>query len=82
MSIVVVPRFLGPILGPALGGVLVSGASWRWIFFVNLPVGLIALLLSWWVLDRDVPRPSERLDALGLALLSPGLALATEPDEG
>jgi EmrB/QacA subfamily drug resistance transporter len=75
MSIVGVPMLLGPILGPILGGWLVDNASWHWIFLVNVPIGAIALPLAWRILDRDVPRPSERLDLLGFLLLSPGLAL-------
>jgi EmrB/QacA subfamily drug resistance transporter len=75
MSIVGVPMLLGPVLGPILGGWLVDDISWRWIFYVNLPIGVVALLLALRILPRDVPEPSQRLDALGLALLSPGLAL-------
>jgi EmrB/QacA subfamily drug resistance transporter len=74
MSIIGVPMLLGPILGPILGGYLVDSVSWRWIFFINLPIGIAALTLSLRVLPRDVPRPSESLDALGFVLLSPGLA--------
>jgi EmrB/QacA subfamily drug resistance transporter len=66
---------LGPILGPILGGWLVDDVSWRWIFFINLPIGVIALFLATRVLPKDRPQPSERLDGLGLVLLSPGLAL-------
>jgi EmrB/QacA subfamily drug resistance transporter len=75
MSIVGVPMLLGPVLGPVLGGLLIDDVGWRWIFFVNLPVGLVALLLAWRVL-RDV-RADEpgRLDLTGLAILSPGLAV-------
>ncbi|HEY4279811.1 MAG TPA: DHA2 family efflux MFS transporter permease subunit [Conexibacter sp.] len=75
MSIVGVPMLLGPILGPVIGGWLVDDASWRWIFYVNVPIGLIALPMAWRILERDVPRPHIRLDALGVLLLSPGLAL-------
>src|SRR5689334_3836230 len=74
MAIIGVPMMLGPILGPILGGWLVDSASWRWIFFINVPIGAAALLMSFRVLPRDVPEPSQRLDWLGLALLSPGLA--------
>jgi EmrB/QacA subfamily drug resistance transporter len=48
--------------------------SWRLIFFINVPIGAVALLLSTRILPRDVPEPQHRLDWLGLALLSPGLA--------
>lgn len=74
MSIVGVPMLLGPILGPILGGYLVDDVSWRWIFFINLPIGIVALLLTARILKRDEPKPAERLDFIGLILLSPGLA--------
>ncbi|HWD65989.1 MAG TPA: DHA2 family efflux MFS transporter permease subunit [Solirubrobacteraceae bacterium] len=75
MSIMGVPMLLGPILGPILGGWLVDSVSWRWIFFINVPVGLLALILSLRVLPRDVPVKGTRLDFVDLLLLSPGLAL-------
>src|SRR5215203_5992101 len=75
MAIIGVPMLLGPILGPILGGWLVDAASWRWIFFINLPIGIAALIASQRILARDVPQPGHRLDWLGLGLLSPGLAL-------
>jgi EmrB/QacA subfamily drug resistance transporter len=75
MAIMGVPMLLGPILGPILGGWLVADVSWRWIFFINLPIGICALLLSLRVLPRDVAGHQQRLDILGLLLVSPGLAL-------
>ena len=75
MSIVGVPMLLGPILGPILGGFFVDQVSWRWIFFINVPIGVVALAMAARILPRDEPRPTERFDALGLLLLSPGLAL-------
>ena len=72
MSVVGVPMLLGPILGPVLGGWLVDDVSWRWIFYVNLPIGAVALLLAFRILPRDRPEPKERLDWRGLVLLSPG----------
>ncbi len=75
MSIIGVPMLLGPILGPILGGWLVADVSWRWIFFINLPIGLIALLLSQRILPRDIGSRGEPFDTLGLLLLSPSLAL-------
>src|ERR671933_2799703 len=75
MAVIGVPTLLGPILGPVIGGLIVDNVSWRWIFFVNLPVGAVALALAWRILPaRDVRGPRPVLDALGLALLSPGLA--------
>ncbi|MGH2908460.1 MAG: DHA2 family efflux MFS transporter permease subunit, partial [Solirubrobacteraceae bacterium] len=75
MAILGVPMMIAPILGPVLGGWLVTDVSWRWIFFINAPVGAIALIASYMVLDRDVGTPGERLDFVDLLLASPGLAL-------
>jgi EmrB/QacA subfamily drug resistance transporter len=75
MSIMGVPMLLGPILGPILGGWLVADVSWRWIFFINVPIGIVALISSFRVLPRDVAAHEQRLDFVDLLLLSPGLAL-------
>ncbi len=75
MGIVGVPMLLAPILGPILGGWLVDDISWRWIFFVNVPVGLVALLLAYRIFDRDETKPNHRLDWKSVLLLPPGLAL-------
>ncbi|GLW66186.1 multidrug resistance protein B [Actinomadura rubrobrunea] len=74
MSIVGIPMLLGPITGPILGGWLVDDVSWRWIFYINVPIGVVSLVLAARILKRDEPQPAERLDFLGLLLLSPGLA--------
>jgi EmrB/QacA subfamily drug resistance transporter len=74
MAIIGVPMMLGPICGPILGGWLVDSFSWRWIFYINLPIAVAALVMSQRVLPRDVPQPQHRLDWQGLLLLSPGLA--------
>src|SRR3954465_9229068 len=75
MAIIGVPMLLGPILGPILGGWLVDAVSWRWIFFINLPIGIVAFFAALRILPRDEPQPGERFDTVGLFLLSPGLAL-------
>ena len=75
MAIMGVPMLLGPILGPILGGWLVADVSWRWIFFINLPMGIAALILALRILPRDVAEQSQRLDIVDLLLVSPGLAL-------
>ncbi|WAL65769.1 DHA2 family efflux MFS transporter permease subunit [Amycolatopsis cynarae] len=75
MAVLGVPMLLGPIGGPILGGYLVDAVSWRWIFYINVPLGLVALLTAWRVLPKDEPRPTERLDLPGMLMLSPGLAL-------
>ena len=75
MSVVGVPMLLGPILGPVIGGLIVDNTSWRWIFYVNLPVAVVALVLAAYLLPRDAGRANPgRLDWVGASLLSPGLA--------
>jgi EmrB/QacA subfamily drug resistance transporter len=75
MGIMGVPMLLAPIIGPILGGWLVTDVSWRWIFFINLPVGIVALISAMRVLPRDVAAHEQKLDIVDLLLLSPGLAL-------
>lgn len=67
---------LGPALGPALGGYLIELASWRWLFWINLPVGLFALFSARGLIAGGTRAASERLDVKGLALVSSGLPLA------
>jgi EmrB/QacA subfamily drug resistance transporter len=75
MSIIGVPLLLAPIVGPVIGGALVDAASWRWIFFVNLPVSACAFLLAVKLLPRAPRRGEQRLDVLGSVLLPGGIAL-------
>lgn len=63
----------GPIMGPVLGGWLTDNYNWRWIFFINLPIGIIASVAIFLLLDKkSIPR--QRFDLLGFALLGLGLA--------
>ena len=67
--------FLGPALGPTIGGLLIGAGGWRWIFLVNVPVGLIGLLLVS-RMPRGLgvqPDPRQRFDPLGFVLLAAGL---------
>ena len=73
MGVLGVPMLVAPILGPILGGWLVDDVSWRWIFFINIPIGIVAVILALKVLDRDESQAGHKLDWLGMALLSPGL---------
>jgi EmrB/QacA subfamily drug resistance transporter len=75
MSIIGVPMLLGPIGGPILGGWLVDDLSWRWIFFINLPIGIAGLVAALRILPADGAAIRRRLDRVGVGLLSPGLAL-------
>jgi EmrB/QacA subfamily drug resistance transporter len=75
MAILGVPMLLGPIGGPILGGWLIDAASWHWIFLINVPIGVIALIYSYFALPKDSPHPSESFDFVGMLMMSPGLAL-------
>jgi EmrB/QacA subfamily drug resistance transporter len=75
MGILGLPMLVAPVLGPILGGWLVDDVSWRWIFLINIPIGLLAIAIAQIVLERDRPQPGHKLDWLGMGLLSPGLTL-------
>jgi EmrB/QacA subfamily drug resistance transporter len=76
MSYVSVPAVLGPILGPVLGGMIVNSLGWRWIFYVNIPVSLIGVLLAWKGLPADQRSEQKAsLDWIGLFMLSPALSI-------
>lgn len=77
MSIIVVPAMLAPILGPTLGGVLIQGLSWRWIFYVNVPVGVAAVAAGIRILPRTRVSEPRTLDVRGLLLMVTGLPLLT-----
>jgi DHA2 family multidrug resistance protein len=70
-----IPMLLAPVCGPILGGWLIDSYGWRSIFFINLPLGALAVVLAALVFGRDRPAPSEAFDFLGALLLSPGLAI-------
>ncbi len=74
MSILGVPMLLAPILGPVIGGLIVTSVSWRWIFYVNVPIGIVAIVVAVRMLPTAKIELKPRLDFLGLLLLSPGLA--------
>ncbi|MFJ5927738.1 DHA2 family efflux MFS transporter permease subunit [Kitasatospora sp. NPDC092948] len=79
MGLMGVVLSLGPVLGPIAGGAVLQSLSWRWMFLLGLPIGLIALLLAVKVVPTDQPagpeQPRVRLDVIGLALLGPGFAV-------
>jgi EmrB/QacA subfamily drug resistance transporter len=73
-ALVGAPLLIGPVLGPMIGGLIVDSASWRWMFTVNVPMTVLALGLALRLPEGGPRSDPGRLDWLGAALLSPGLA--------
>jgi len=74
LSVVTMPALLGPVVGPVIGGAIVTFADWRWIFFMNLPIAIVGLILVY----RHVPEVREQdpppVDIAGIVLTGLGLA--------
>src|SRR6202451_4463372 len=75
MSFVAIPGLIGPMLGPIAGGLIVGYFHWRVIFFVNLPIGLIGLILVYLHLPDYREKHTHPLDVIGLILFGSGVAL-------
>ncbi len=75
MSMVVMVAALGMMLGPVLGGLITDHFSWRWIFWVNAPIGFITFLLASKILPDMPPRIIHPLDKVGFVLFGSGLSL-------
>jgi EmrB/QacA subfamily drug resistance transporter len=75
MNFVIVPALIGPLLGPTVGGLIVHWFSWREIFFVNVPVGLVALTLIYRHMPNYQSTEPRPLDVIGLVLFGTGTAL-------
>jgi len=87
IGLIVWPGLIAPVIGPALGGLITTYSSWRWIFLVNIPVGILGVLLVLRFVPadtREAPIPLDKvgfvLNATALAMLIHGLALAGNPD--
>ena len=76
MSYVSVPALIGPIMGPPLGGFIVTYASWRWIFFINIPIGVLGVLLVNLFIDNLRETTVRPFDLRGFVLTGVGLASA------
>ncbi|MDA3627842.1 MDR family MFS transporter [Saccharopolyspora sp. WRP15-2] len=73
--VLLLPTAVAPALGPVLGGFFVENLTWRWGFYVNVPVGALALLFGALRLVEHVEAREKRFDVLGFALAAPGLGL-------
>jgi DHA2 family multidrug resistance protein len=73
MSIWGMGIMVGPIMGPVLGGWLTDNFDWRWVFYVNLPLGVLCIAILWWLLPSR-PIRKRPFDLFGFALLSLGIS--------
>lgn len=74
MALLSLPALMGPVIGPPVGGFLVTYATWHWIFLINVPVGALGIALVLRFIPRDVPDIRPRLDWLGFILSAVSLA--------
>jgi EmrB/QacA subfamily drug resistance transporter len=74
-TILIIPTVLAPALGPIVGGWLVTDVSWRWIFYVNLPVGIAGFIFGFFFLKEYSEGTAGRFDVPGFVLSGAGLAL-------
>lgn len=81
MTFVTLPGQIGPLLGPALGGILVEYASWHWIFLINIPVGIVGAIATL-MLMPNYTMQTRRFDLSGFAMLAIGMAVLTLAFDG
>lgn len=74
-AVLIVPTAIAPALGPVLGGWLVDNASWRWIFYVNLPIGVLAFIWTFFLLHEERQHEPGKFDVIGFILSGAGLPL-------
>ena len=75
MSFVTIPALIGPMLGPMMGGLIVRYLHWRYIFFLNLPIGVLGLVMVYLHLPDYKEKRTHPLDTVGLVLFGSGIAL-------
>ncbi|MQA95201.1 MAG: DHA2 family efflux MFS transporter permease subunit [Streptosporangiales bacterium] len=74
ISLLSVPILLGSVAGPVFGGLIISTLGWRWIFYVDVPIGVLAYLVGRKMLPETEPRPATPIDLRGIVLLCGGVA--------
>jgi EmrB/QacA subfamily drug resistance transporter len=75
LSLLTMPAMFGPILGPPVGGFITTYASWRWIFFLNLPVGVVGVVLVWFFIENYREDVKTCFDGIGF--VATGIAIAS-----
>src|SRR5581483_308362 len=77
MSYIVWPALLAPVIAPLAGGVITTYASWRWMFLINVPLGIAGVICAWRLIDGRPVETPPRLDVAGVLLTCSGLAAFT-----
>ena len=74
IAIITWPALIAPVLGPPLGGFLTTHTSWRWIFFMNVPIGLLGIALTWRFVAQHIASERRAFDFVGYSLIASALA--------
>jgi EmrB/QacA subfamily drug resistance transporter len=74
MNYMLVPGMIGPTVGPVVGGFITTYASWRWNFFINVPIGMLGLAMAWRFIPASAPMARTRFDWLGFVLVGSAAA--------
>ena len=89
MNWLLIPGIVGPLMGPVIGGLMVTYASWHWIFLINIPVGLLGIGLTLALVPNDAERGTGHIDVKGVLLIAAavsslvfGLSLVAHPHAG
>ena len=77
MSYIVWPALLAPVIAPLAGGVITTYASWRWMFLINVPLGIVGVICTWRLIHGRPAEAPPRLDVVGVLLTCGGLAALT-----
>ena len=82
MNFIIMPALLGPVMGPLVGGYLVEYASWHWIFLINVPIGIIGMVMTLRLMPDFYAPDGERphFDVLGFLLFSSGAVNSRNPN--
>jgi EmrB/QacA subfamily drug resistance transporter len=74
MNFITVPGLIGPVLGPPLGGFLTTYATWRWIFYINVPIGILGIVMAAILIRNIEPAPRRPFDMTGFVLNGTAMA--------
>ena len=73
MAVVTTPALIGPVLGPPVGGFITTYATWHWIFIINVPIGLLGIVLATRYIPDVRAEGHERFDVVGMILAGLGI---------